>query len=326
MNFLLEKCKFIDLFCERKLSGFKTAIFRVLRLFNSLRLLSVMKKLLLATGLFFLYAKTPAQTTDRISYENNDVHTTIDEKMVEEDIDDIKAPVKLLKVLPVPKNGSYSYSKVASSKRRGTLTATESGDVVFSTNYRGNYLYGTWIRLYRDGAVLDSGGFKKNVPDGQWLSWYPDGKLRSVRTYSATKFFSITNEISRGNDKISFYTLAKLGLVHPSRFKNIINASNSFVTMSSMPGVAYTPPFTQCLHHGLYMNFYANGAPKDSGYYKDGLRDGIWNEYYENGQVKVSGYYFKGQKNSGWKYYSSKGKLTMLAEFRNGKLTHRKHY
>lgn len=77
----------------------------------------------------------------------------------------------------------------------------------------------------------------------------------------------------------------------------------------------YVPPFTQCLHHGLYINFYPGGTVKDSGYYKNGLREGVWEEWLENGNIRSIGFYHHGTKKNTWKFYNYSGKLLYIQHY-----------
>ena len=286
-----------------------------------------MKKMLLAAGLFILVTQLPAQRL--LELDESELKEQGFEIFDEKDLSDlveVKVPAKLVKKIPVTQNRELSYFSASEGKRKAILFAHEEGDLVFTTQYRRNQLHGVWMGKYRNGVKLDSGSFINNIPDGEWKSWYPNGTLRSVRTYSATKYTAVSNEISSRNEKIFYHSLSKIGMIHPAMYTHITSSNYSFVSMPAATGQKYVPPFINCLHHGLYMNFHYNGAVKDSGYYKEGLRDGVWDEFYENGQLKASGYYYKGQKNSGWKYYTAQGKLSMLAEYKNGKLVHRKKY
>ncbi len=72
---------------------------------------------------------------------------------------------------------------------------------------------------------------------------------------------------------------------------------------------SYNPVFNECLQHGLYMNFFSGGIAKDSGYYKNGLREAVW--LHRN---SPAGYYFIGSYKNGlrfreWKQYDATGKL-----------------
>jgi antitoxin component YwqK of YwqJK toxin-antitoxin module len=287
-----------------------------------------MKKMLLVAGLIVLVTQLPAQrllSLNESGLKEQTFENVFDERELN-NLVEVKVPVKLVKKIPLTQNRDLSYFSASEGKRKAILFAQEEGDLIFMTQYRRNQLHGTWTGRYKTGVKLDSGNFVNNVPDGEWKSWYPNGILRSVRTYSASKYVAVNNEIGRRNEKIIFHSLSKIGMVHPAMYTHITSSNYSFISMPAATGHAYVPPFINCLHHGLYMNFHYNGVVKDSGYYKDGLRDGIWDEFYENGQLKASGYYYKGQKNSGWKYYTPQGKLSMLSEYHNGKLVHRKKY
>lgn len=231
----------------------------------------------------------------------------------------------LVKHLPLSKHNNYSYSRYKTGNNRSLLTATENGREVYSVELRRNKMDGRWASRYNNGQLLDSGRLSKNIPDGEWLGWYSNGQIRSVRNYSASKWFMVQNKIYRYNPKTTTNPLALMAVRRDGSFEAITQSVHSFSGLAS-GGEQYTPPFASCLPHGLYMNYYSNGAVKDSGFYKDGVRDGLWNEYFDNGQLNTSGSYFKGQKHGGWKSFNNKGKLITLAEYQQGKLVHRKNY
>jgi antitoxin component YwqK of YwqJK toxin-antitoxin module len=59
------------------------------------------------------------------------------------------------------------------------------------------------------------------------------------------------------------------------------------------------------------MNFYSNGSTKDSGYYKNGLKDGVWIHRDNNGDWRVGAY--KNSVRSGdWKQYDAKDRLQYI--------------
>ncbi len=288
-----------------------------------------MYKSTICAGLLSLSLSTAnAQQTDGILLDNiakGVSYSAIDERSTDDVKTAVKLPSTLAKSLPFSKKISYEIAVTNSRKRRGMLTAFTSGTEFFSTHFRGNRLHGQWRSLYNNGALLDSGSFANNMPDGEWRSWYVNGKLRSIRTYSATKWYSVRSEVTRGNTKISFYSFSKFASWRNNLFENITSTKSSFATLATS-SETYDPPFSYCFHHGLYMNFYHNGMVKDSGYYKDGLRDGLWNEFFDNGQLNAAGAYYRGEKDSGWKYYNRKGKLIMLSQYKHGRLIRSKRY
>ena len=279
-------------------------------------------------GLFSFSALTlSAQQIDGLINDENlgAVHKGLDEKNGPFVIEKNKISKNLLKVLPVLTGKSVTISTTNTGRKKGSIIAEDSGKELFNAGFKRNNLHGAWISRYTDATLIDSGNFHHGIPDGEWRSWYPDGKLRSIRTYSAAKWVAVQSEISRRNTRIYYHQLSKLMGWNNQKFESLTGASASFASLANT-GKHYQPPFKYCLHHGLFMNFYSNGVAKDSGYYKDGLRDGLWNEYYPNGLVSAAGAYISGYKNSGWKYYNKDGRLTMLAEYKHGKLVHRKTY
>jgi antitoxin component YwqK of YwqJK toxin-antitoxin module len=249
---------------------------------------------------------------------------------------------------PIPIGTGNFDSRVAISP--GTLIGlSASGDTQFIAHYKRNKLKGNWISKFGHDQLCDSGNIKNNIPDGLWKSWYPNGNLRSVRTYDAFKLEKAKHDIPRRNSKsvnssiaeiaktnimiaysflhpdYSFHTLA----AHPVNFSSFNNwlTLNERVANNINPESFYFPPFAECLHHGLYMNFYENGAVKDSGYYKNGLREGIWEEWVNDGTTRSTGFYSRGHKADTWKFYNRQGQLQYVRSYdRHGRETNRKSF
>jgi antitoxin component YwqK of YwqJK toxin-antitoxin module len=289
-----------------------------------------MRTQFLQIGLCLLIASIgTAQHTDKIDmdeYRNGALHNGLDEIVHTDGTVKSEASVAgLVKHIPLSKNKQYAYSRYKTSNGRSVLIASEGGKEVYSVELKRNKMDGIWNSRYTNGQLIDSGLLNKNIPDGEWKSWYSNGQVRTVRTYSSSKLFLVQNQIARYNPKTTTNQLALMAVKRDGTFEAITRSSNAY---NNLPGGGepYTPPFATCLPHGLYMNYYASGIVKDSGLYKDGLRDGLWVENFENGQLNTSGSYLRGQKNGGWKTYNKKGKLIELSEYQKGKLIHRKQY
>jgi antitoxin component YwqK of YwqJK toxin-antitoxin module len=286
-----------------------------------------MLKIILCAGLIFSCAiNICAQHTDGLVKSEDYYNTPYDDLDERSAVKINNVSSSLLKTLALFGDKTITFSTRNTSRKKGVLIGTKAGKEIFRAGYKRNHLQGVWISAFDNGLMRDSGGFHHNVPDGEWLSWYENGSIRSVRNYSSAKWFAVQREVKNRNSKIFYYHLSGSVGFNNRNFESLTKADASFSSLPSVPGEDYAPPFKYCLHHGLFMNYYSNGAVKDSGYYKDGLRDGLWNEFHSNGLLSASGSYFKGLKNSGWKYFNKQGKLTMLAEFRNGKLLYRKTY
>lgn len=288
-----------------------------------------MRKIFIYAGVaLFLGQNSVAQHTDGILSEeinSGALHNGLDE--IDHSTGTVAAEkVTMLKNVPHDKKNGQRYTFYKTENNRGLVKATAEGKTSFEAEYHRNKLHGRWISMYKNGNLQDSGHFEKNIPDGEWKSWYANGKPRTIRTYSADKWKAAHNKATRYNYKIqSNNELVRMAAKGDGNFDRLTSAKYSFSTTTSNSNT-YIPPFKNCLHHGLYMNFYPNGAVKDSGYYKDGLRDGHWEEYFDNGQTSASGSYLRGQKNGGWKHFDKKGKLVVLADYREGKLIHQKKY
>ncbi|WEK35730.1 MAG: hypothetical protein P0Y53_24860 [Candidatus Pseudobacter hemicellulosilyticus] len=225
----------------------------------------------------------------------------------------------------------------------GTLTGLSStGDTLFVSEYHKDQLHGDWRSWYPAKTMLDSGRMAKAIPDGEWKGWYPNGQLRFIRTYNASKLQTVNHEIRRRHGKVTYYPITDIAKRDLPAARQLLTAGYSFRSITNETPAqaapaslrlrvhhnteaghkAYLPPFTNCLHHGLYMNFYANGNVKDSGYYKNGIRDGIWEEWQEEGAVRASGMYRKGVKQGDWRHYNASGKLLYIVSYKNGRVKH----
>jgi antitoxin component YwqK of YwqJK toxin-antitoxin module len=246
-----------------------------------------------------------------------------------------------------------SYANESSlSRSKGSIVGYSSaGDVQFIGHYKGRRLKGEWKSYYAPGRLCDSGGIRNDVPDGEWKSWYENGQLRFIRTFDAFQFEKAKQEISKRASKIisspivniaredlriaysylsaaySFHTIAKKSSGKRLSGKDWISLRER-VEHNTLPGNHdYLPPFLECLHHGLYMNFYPDGSVKDSGYYRSGLREGVWEEWINNGKIRSTGFYHRGHKSDTWKYFNRKGELKYLETYdRKGRLLHRKEF
>ena len=216
------------------------------------------------------------------------------------------------------------------SREDNQLTSLNAGgDTLFVSGVKRNLLQGNWISFYKPGQVLDSGRMQKSIPDGEWKTYYPDGTLRTIRTYNAEKLAYVKNEMQRKDGRSTFYALTGIAKQNISAARHLMTASYSYHALYSdhsgehlnslservaqnASQNSYHAPFTECLHHGLYVNFFPDGKTRDSGYYKNGVRDGLWNEWNNDATVLAVGSYKQGRPNGDWKFYNKQGKLLYI--------------
>jgi antitoxin component YwqK of YwqJK toxin-antitoxin module len=249
-------------------------------------------------------------------------------------------------------NFENSKSSGSLSLKAGTVVGfSAAGDTQFIAHYKRNKLKGNWLSRFENDQLCDSGTLKNNIPDGLWKSWYANGQLRFIRNYDAFKLEKAKQDIRLRQSKAvssPIATVARKNLrvaysyLHPDySFHTLAHQPETFTTYDewmtlnervanniSDDGISsYYPPFLECLHHGLYMNFYPDGSVKDSGYYKNGLREGIWEEWLDDGETKSQGFYYHGHKVDTWKFYTRDGHLKYIRSFnKNGREVHRKSF
>ncbi|HET9747312.1 MAG TPA: hypothetical protein VFP97_16470 [Chitinophagaceae bacterium] len=185
---------------------------------------------------------------------------------------------------------------------------------------------------------LDSGRLVRGIPDGKWMGWYKNGKPQFIRTYSAGKWRQFQNEKIRYHPKRISMPITKLYHDHKEQAEKYTKAINSFCGLQNCSRVNgnagevinsavqehYHPPFGNGLLHGLFINWFSDGAIKDSGHYHNGLPEGVWFKWTDDKQFYWKGFYRHGLKNKEWKLYSFTGLLIRIVFYRDGKLIWRK--
>jgi antitoxin component YwqK of YwqJK toxin-antitoxin module len=200
---------------------------------------------------------------------------------------------------------------------------------LFAARIKNGKLNGPWQSWYQNGLPCDSGNFVKGLPDGVWKHWNEKGQLLALRTYSADKHQRIDNEMIRFNPRRINYPLASLYQVNrqaalqymkmsysfPNAGEQITGLTLSELVTKNITGNNYRPVFDRTLHHGLFMNFYPDGRVKDSGYYRNGLRQGIWVHRDIEKATRQKGTYHNGIKVKEWRTYAESGKLLELVVY-----------
>lgn len=209
----------------------------------------------------------------------------------------------------------------------GIITAYLNGQLLFKGQVKKQKLQEDWASFYRNSHKLDSGYLRNSVPDGEWKRWDSSGKLIAIRNYDADKLHQVKEEMRMAHPKRSFYSLTALYKINRSQAMHALTAGYSFSFSATQPlpqtlqqvvennstnENSYIPVFNECLHHGLYMNFFPGAITKDSGYYKNGLKEAVW--LHRN---SPAGNYYIGTYKNGipireWKLYNEAGRLLSI--------------
>jgi antitoxin component YwqK of YwqJK toxin-antitoxin module len=253
-----------------------------------------------------------------------------------------------LATLFTPKNSKIAtlsfWGKDLSKKDGPLIGYTSTGDTQFVSRYAKNSLDGPWQSWYPNGQPCDSGRMKNNAPDGLWKSWYPDGTLRFIAQFDSKRLSSVKEEMRRifrpsfrsaylmraevrmGNSGLLFqqYLYQQMQeAIHP---KDILgNHPGMGLKLkvdknTSLNSDIYSPPFSECVVHGMYKSYFPDGSLKDSGYCHNGSRYGVWEEWTNDNTVRSIGFYKNGIKRGEWRYYDKEGKFLYLKRFnRSGK-------
>ncbi len=225
---------------------------------------------------------------------------------------------------------SFQQTVFHEMPKDGPLTG-EKGDVkIFEGFAKKHRLHGNWQSWYLNGQMLDSGRFLQGIPDGQWKYWDSAGRLLSIRHYDAEKLQRVKEEMRLAHPKRTAYPITNLykknkqvPLYHllpayafAGHGSSTVSRSFSQLTAENSSGNhGYHPAFNECLHNGLFMNFFPGGIIRDSGYHKNGLKHGVWLHRLSSGGVYYIGAYHNGIPHKEWKEYDAQGRLLSVIFF-----------
>ncbi len=214
------------------------------------------------------------------------------------------------------------------------------GQLLFRSTIKKATLHGLWQSWFSNGQTCDSGRLEHNIPDGEWIIRYRGGQLKAVRTFNASAFHRVLEEILRPHPKRNFYQLGQLALQNSKLALRYLQADYSFpekkmdppfhsvrdLVLANTTGASYRPVFETGLLDGLFMNYFENGQVKDSGYYQKGIREGYWIHRESPSSVIRAGSYRHGLMDQEWKIYSPDGILQQIMFYRKGTLRWQKQF
>ena len=199
----------------------------------------------------------------------------------------------------------------------GNVSGIRHRGIKFHGLVKNSRLHGEWKSWYPNDIRHEEGSLKNGLPNGEWKVWFPNGQLRYVRTYSADKYKRIRQEFHRPHPKMPNYGLTNIYLSDRKKALQFTRSSYSFKENDTQD--IHIPVFTNCLHHGLFINYNEDGSLRDSGVYKNGLRDGGWIESAGQNAGYFTGTYKNGQKTGTWKQYDQRKQLLKITQYSNGK-------
>jgi len=229
---------------------------------------------------------------------------------------------------------SLPFSSTSSALKKSALQIEADGPiegmrdkkVIFKSTVKKNKLDGKWISYHANGQMLDSGYLVKGIPNGIWKVWDSDGNLIKIREYDADLYQRIIADIDLNHPRsVKFAITTRYRKEGNAIFKNLTssysfngadiskhNKLEDLVKENSENTQAYHPVFIACAHSGEYVNFSEPGIIRDSGYYKNGLKEGYWIHRDHSNTFTEKGSYKNGLKIDIWKKEDISGKLISL--------------
>ncbi len=217
---------------------------------------------------------------------------------------------KIFETFSLPENGN-----IAGTRHRG---------IRFHGLVKNKRLHGAWKSWFPNNIQHEEGNLKNGLPNGEWRVWFPNGQLRYVRTYSSDKYQRIRQEFHRPHPKLPNYSLTSLYLRDRKKALQFTRSSYSFKENDSQD--IHVPVFNNCLHHGVFINYFEDGSIRDSGTYKHGLREGVWIESNGLNNGFNSGLYKNGLKTGTWKQFDQRKNLLKIIQYSKGRKGWEKTY
>ena len=188
---------------------------------------------------------------------------------------------------------------------------------------------GDWKEYYENSQLKVSGRFKNDVKTGKWIYYYSNGQMEQAGEYTS-------KGLPTGEWKW-YYASGKL--LREEIFDNGLE-EGMLIEYSETGKIVTKGLYVQGLKEGEWI--YEMGVYKETGAYKNDLREGPWKHiytdnnklrfegsfqmgnavghhkfYYPSGMLKSEGPYVGGLKNGDWKYYNDVGETEKIITFRS---------
>ena len=194
----------------------------------------------------------------------------------------------------------------------------DDNSLMGKVNYKAGKLDGLEEYWHENGQLMYKGFSKKGESHGICKFWYKNGQLEAVgnmkngiktgihkkyyRNGQMYKKWFYKNGIETKRVEVWYENGDKMPVLYDSELE--IKGNLIYIKLS------------QKLFSGLQKDFYSDGSIKYKILVKDGKKHGEYVEYYENGEYKQSGSYKNGIKEKGFKYYDQDGKEISFKEFK----------
>jgi antitoxin component YwqK of YwqJK toxin-antitoxin module len=228
--------------------------------------------------------------------------------------------------IPNKKIFTGSSSNTLQIRSEGTIEGKLNGKRIFLSTVTKNKLNGKWVSYHTNGQILDSGYLVKGIPNGIWKVWDSDGNLLKIREYDADLYerimadiklnhpryvkFAITTRYKKEGNEIlkhltSSYFFEGADISQYEKLEDLVKDNSANIQ-------SYHPAFISCAHSGEYVNFSEQGLIRDSGYYRNGLKEGYWIHSDPSNTFIEKGSYKNGFKIDIWKKQDQSGKLISM--------------
>jgi antitoxin component YwqK of YwqJK toxin-antitoxin module len=165
----------------------------------------------------------------------------------------------------------------------------------------------TWLP---NGKVYSQMTYELAVPVGDMLTINPKtGELVKTATFDqGRKVVTKTDYYPRGKQKkLEIMLLAA---------KTTLQTSDDFWTTKLAKYAAEGAD----MKHGSSKAWYANGQPKEDGFYTNDQKSGTFTFWHENGQVAATGEYRDDLAEGNWVWWYDNGQKSAVGKYENGKL------
>ncbi len=172
-------------------------------------------------------------------------------------------------------------------------------------NYKNDVKTGTWIYYFNNGQIEQSGAYNdKGQAIGDWKWYYNSGKILRSETFENGVEEGILTEYAENGSVISKGLFA--------------GGLKEGFWIYEMGAYKETGAYKEDLKEGIWKHSYTdNGKTRFEGAFKMGNAAGRHKYYYPSGNLKCDGLYVGGMKNGDWNYYNEAGEIEKIITFRN---------
>lgn len=180
---------------------------------------------------------------------------------------------------------------------------------------------GYWKTYNKYGTLVSEGNRKNFLLDSTWNFYNDEGKLSLIINYKKGKKSGIRKTFFQDKIVVDSFDMDVKNNWNKILYPNGKLKNKTFYKNGLEQGWAFEyAKDGRIITRTLYNNGFIKKREYINAYNHNGKKQGIWETFYSNNIIKESGRYRNGIKDGYFKYYDKEGNLTKIEKYRNGLL------